>query len=145
MKHSSVLSTERGGRKYGCREAYSCEQRVYTEFDLATLSPTSATARQHSIRVVVVVVVCFHSLKFRLSSQAKASSCAWCSSEKPPSKQHAPVHNMPHCLGVHSSRRVARRCNPTDVCSCCMVPRLIGTYLACSIGHGAGPFRVGGS
>ena len=100
MKHSSVLSTERGGRKYGCREAYSCEQRVYTEFDLATLSPTSATAHQHSIRiVVVVVVVCFHSLKFRLSSQVKAASCAWCSSEKPPSKQ-VNMHPFTICLIV---------------------------------------------
>ena len=40
---------------------------------------------QHN--VVVVVVVCFHDLKFCLSSQVKAASCNWCSSEMPPSKQ----------------------------------------------------------
>ena len=43
-------------------------------------------------------------------------------------------------FGVHRSRRVARRCNPTHACCCGMVPRLIGTGLAGSIGHGAGPF-----
>ena len=34
-----------------------------------------------------VVVVCFHDRKCCLSSQVKAASCAWCSSEMPPSKQ----------------------------------------------------------
>ena len=38
-------------------------------------------------------------------------------------------------FGVHRSRRVARRCNPTNACCCGMVPRLFGT-----LGHGAGPF-----
>ena len=47
-------------------------------------------------------------------------------------------------FGVHRSRRVARRCNPTHACCCGMVTRLIGTSLAGSIGHGAGPFPVAG-
>ena len=52
-------------------------------------------------------------------------------------------------FGVHRSRRVARRCNPTHACCCGMVPRtrvprLMGTSLAGSIGHGAGPFPVAG-
>ena len=47
-------------------------------------------------------------------------------------------------FGVHRSRRVARRCNPSHACCCGMVPRLIGTGLAGSIGHGAGPFPVAG-
>ena len=49
----------------------------------------------------VVVVVCFHDLKLRLSSQLKAASCARCSSEMQPPKQvngHSFVHNMPDCL-----------------------------------------------
>ena len=37
--------------------------------------------------MLFVVVVCFHDLNFFLSSQVKASSCAWCSYEMPPSKQ----------------------------------------------------------
>ena len=47
-------------------------------------------------------------------------------------------------FGVDRSRRVARRCNPTHACCCGMVPHLIGTCLAGSIGHGAGPFPVAG-
>ena len=31
-----------------------------------------------AVVVVVVVVVCFQYLKFHLSSQLKAASCAWC-------------------------------------------------------------------
>ena len=41
-------------------------------------------------------------------------------------------------FGVHRSRRVARQCNPTHAYCCGMV----GTDLAGSIGHGAGPFPV---
>ena len=33
---------------------------------------------------VVVVVVCFHDLKCRLSSQLKAASYPWCNSEMQP-------------------------------------------------------------
>ena len=40
---------------------------------------------------------------------------------------------------VHRSRRVARRCNPTHACCCGMVPRLSGTCLAGSTGHGTIP------
>ena len=47
-------------------------------------------------------------------------------------------------FGVHRSRRVARRCNPTHACCCGMVRRPIGTCLAGSIGHGTGPFPVAG-
>ena len=55
-------------------------------------TPTSVLVLQpvitHTMGVVdVVVVVCFHDLKFCISSQVKAASCAWCSSEMPPSKQ----------------------------------------------------------
>ena len=32
-----------------------------------------------NVVVVVAVVVCFQYLTFRLSSQLKAASCAWCS------------------------------------------------------------------
>ena len=39
---------------------------------------------------------------------------------------------------------MARRCNPTHASCCGMVPPLIGTCLAGSIGHGAGPFQVAG-
>ena len=44
-----------------------------------------------------VVVVCFYDLKYRLSSQLKAASCAWCSSEMPPSKQ-VNGHSFTICL-----------------------------------------------
>ncbi len=93
---------------------------------------------------VVVVVVCFHDLKFCLSSQLKAASCARCRSEMPPSK-HVNIHSQyASWFVVHRSRRVARGCNPTDACCCGIVPRLIGTCLAGSIGHGAGPSPVAG-
>ena len=49
--------------------------------------------------VVVVVVVCFYDLKFCLSSQLKAASCAWCNSEMPPSKQ-VNGHSITICLIV---------------------------------------------
>ena len=54
--------------------------------------------------VVVVrqLVVCFQDLKFCLSSQLKAASCAWCSSEMPPSKQ-VNGHSFTICLMVWCS------------------------------------------
>ena len=52
--------------------------------------------------VAVVVVVCFHDLKFCLSSQLKATSCAWCSSEMPSSKQ-VNGHSFTICLIVWCS------------------------------------------
>ena len=48
---------------------------------------------------MIVVVVCFHDLKCCLSSQVKAASCAWCSSEMPPSKQ-VNGHSFTICLIV---------------------------------------------
>ena len=50
----------------------------------------------------VVVVVCFHDLKFCLSRQVKAASCAWCNSEMPPSKQ-VNGHSFTICLIVWCS------------------------------------------
>ena len=56
VKGSSVFSTERDERQCGCHEACllanHCKQKIYAEFDLATLSPTSAATRQHSFRVL---------------------------------------------------------------------------------------------
>ena len=57
-----------------------------------------AESMGHAARVVVVVV-CFHDIKFCLSSQVKAASCAWCSSEMPPSKQ-VNRHSFTICLIV---------------------------------------------
>ena len=48
---------------------------------------------------VVVVVVCFHDLKFSLSSQLKAASCARCSSDMRLSKQ-VNGHSFTICLIV---------------------------------------------
>ena len=78
---------------------------------------------------LLLLSLAFHDLKFCLSNQLKAASSARCSSEMPPSKQVS-------LFGVHRSRRVARRCNPTHACCCGMVPRLFGTCLAGSSGHG---------
>ena len=52
--------------------------------------------------LLVVVVVCFHDLRFCLSSQLKAASCARCSSEMPPSKQ-VNGHSFTTCLIVWGS------------------------------------------
>ena len=51
---------------------------------------------------VVVVVVCFYELKFRLSSQLKAASCVLCNSEMPPLKQ-VNGHSFTICLIVWCS------------------------------------------
>ena len=96
---------------------------------------------RHQVAQRLLLSFAFHDLKFCLSSQLKAA-CALCSSEMPPSKQ-VNGHSFT-TFGVHRSRRVARRCNPTHAYCCGMVPRLIGTGLAGSIGHGAGPFPVAG-
>ena len=50
----------------------------------------------------VVVVVCFHDLKCFLTSQLKAASCVWCTSEMPPSKQ-VNGHSFTICLIVWCS------------------------------------------
>ena len=58
---------------------------------------------ENSFQENVVVVVCFfHDLKFCLSSQLKAASCARCSSEMPPSKQ-VNRHSLTTCLIVWDS------------------------------------------
>ena len=51
---------------------------------------------------IVVGVVCFYDLKFHLSSQLNAASCAWCNSEMPPSKQ-INRHSFTICLIVWCS------------------------------------------
>ena len=53
------------------------------------------------VRLLLLLSFAFRDLKFCLSSQSKAASCARCSSKMPPSKQvngHSFNHNMPHCL-----------------------------------------------
>ena len=52
--------------------------------------------------LMVAVVLCFHDHKFRLSSQLKAASCAWCNYEMPPSKQ-VNGHSFTICLIVWCS------------------------------------------
>ena len=104
--------------------------------------------RNRTMCRMLLLSFAFHDLNFCLSSQLKAASCARCSSEMPPSKQvngHSfTIKNYASLFGVYRSRRVARRCNPTQACCCGMVPRSFGTCLAGSIGHGAGPFPVAG-
>ena len=89
-------------------------------------------------RQLLLLLYAFRDLRFWLSRQLKAASCARCSTEMPPSKQCV------SWFGVHRSRRVARRCNPTHACCCGVVPRLFGICLAGSISGGAGPFLLAG-
>ena len=64
--------------------------------------------------VVVVVVVCFHDLRFCLSSQLKAASYARCSSEMPLSKQvNGHSLTMPH--GLMSTAVTERRGDVTPL------------------------------
>ena len=85
----------------------------------ATLCPTvfSACMLGNStlfcFDMVVVVVVCFHDLKFCLSSQVKAAPCAWCISEMPPSKQvngHSFTICLIVCCSPQSQSRHGRKC-----------------------------------
>ena len=101
-------------------------------------------ADKEAVGLSRVHVLLLLSFAFTISNFVSAAS-AWCNSEMPPSKQ-VNGHSftiMPHWL-VSTAVAVARRYNPTHACCCDMVPRLFGTGLAGSIGHGAGPFPVDG-
>ena len=97
-----------------------------------------------TLRYSFVKCCCWCRLLFMISSFVSAASwmlhhvldvvlrCHRRSKSTGTHSQHASLS------GVHRSRRVARRCNPTHACCCGMVPRPFGTCLAGSIGHGAG-------
>ena len=69
---------------------------------MSTFSPSPFSYSFKSEVVVRQLVVSFQDLKFGLSSQLKAASCAWCSSEMPPSKQ-VNGHSFTICLMVWCS------------------------------------------
>ena len=103
------------------------------------------TRMRYCLSIPMLLSFAFHDLKFCISSQLKAASCVCVVQRCHRRSKSTGTHSRHASLfGVHRSRRVARRCNPTHACCCGMVPRLIGTGLAGSIGHGAGPFPVAG-
>ena len=81
---------------------------MFSKQEVTTFSkvgiPVTSNYKASSMLAVVVVVVCFHDLKFGLSSQVKVASCGWCSSEMPPSKQ-VNGHSFTICLIVWCSSR----------------------------------------